>query len=130
MGWILFLISLLVEQWPADENDLGAMPTGSATYVLTEMNGTPAPAAATITFPRKGRIEGAGPCNGYWAEQSVPYPWIKIGAIASTRKTCPHQAFETAYFTALGTVSLAEVLGAVLILSSPDGAELVFKARN
>ncbi len=129
MTWILLLISLAAENWPRDETVSGYADR-DATYALIEVNGAPPPAPATIRFPEEGRVEGQGPCNGYAAYQTVPYPWIKIGAVASTRKACPDLAFETLFFKSLQAATLVEVSGDVLILSDPGGLLMTFQARD
>ena len=100
----------------------------TAVYSLTELDGAPYAATATISFPEPGRAAGEGPCNTWFATQSAPYPWIELGPIGATRRACPELEDETRFFEALSQVSLAEVLGPVLILTTEDGAELVFEA--
>jgi heat shock protein HslJ len=99
-------------------------------WVLTELNGIPFAATATLTFPDRGRIAGQAPCNGYTAEMSVPYPWFEINALVTTRKSCPDLAYEAMYLAQLSRMSLSEILGDVLLLSTPDGEEMVFKVRE
>ena len=96
-------------------------------WQLTELNGAPFEARATIAFPEEGRVEGRGPCNRFFGEQRVPYPWIEIGPLASTKLACPDLTLEQQYLEALQSMSLAEVNGAVLILSSDTG-EMIFEA--
>ncbi|MEM1388620.1 MAG: META domain-containing protein [Pseudomonadota bacterium] len=126
MQWILVLITFAMEHWPRDETISGYADRG-AVYRLIEIGGQPAPADATIRFTEKGRIDGTGPCNSYAAAQTAPYPWIEVGAMASTRKACPDLAFETEFFEALQAVTLAEVSGPIVILSDPPNLELVFE---
>jgi heat shock protein HslJ len=57
---------------------------------------------------------------------AAPYPWFEAGDIAVTRRACPDLAAETAFFDALADMTLAEVAGDALILSTPDGREMVF----
>ncbi|SHJ47554.1 Heat shock protein HslJ [Palleronia salina] len=99
-------------------------------YVLQSLNGAPFGADATLSFPGPDGVTGTGPCNAFSAAQTVPYPWIEIGAIRATKRACPDLALETAYFAALRAVTLAEVSGPTLILSNPGGTEMVFQARN
>lgn len=99
-----------------------------AVYSLIELDGVPFTSTATISFPEPGRAAGEGPCNTWFATQSAPYPWIELGPIGATRRACPELQAEAQYFEALSQVSLAEVLGPILILTTEDGAELVFEA--
>jgi heat shock protein HslJ len=99
-----------------------------AVYRLTEIDGAPFAGNATITFPEEGTVRGEAPCNSWFASQSAPYPWIEFGPIGATRRACPDLDAERAYFDALGTMTLAEVQGTVLILSNDAGREMVFRA--
>ena len=119
-------LALLVLGGCADETVSGYTDS-DAVWRLIEMDGAPVTAEATLRFPAEGQVSGTGPCNGFTARQEVPYPWIAIEAIASTRRACPDLAAESAYFSALGKVSQAEVLGDVLILRGADGEEMVFR---
>ncbi|MBT8425200.1 MAG: META domain-containing protein [Silicimonas sp.] len=101
-----------------------------ATYVLSELGGAAFPARATIAFPAKGKVTGSAPCNTFNATQSVPYPWVDIGPVAATRRACPDLDAERRFFEALETMVFAEVQGPVLILSSEDGVEMVFRAAD
>ncbi|CTQ50061.1 META domain-containing protein [Jannaschia donghaensis] len=97
---------------------------------LTEIDGAPYTADATITFPKEGSVRGTGPCNTFTATQSVPVPWIRIRDIASTSMTCPDGEAEAAYFAALQDMELIEVALDLLLLSTPDGRQMVFEAGD
>lgn len=101
-----------------------------ATYRLAEIGGTAFPASATIAFPAEGEVRGTAPCNAWSATQSAPYPWFTLGPIAATRRACPDLAAEMLFFDTLARMTLAEVQGQVLILSSEDGTEMVFRTDN
>jgi len=98
------------------------------TWGLQQIDGVAFDASATIRFPEKGRVEGRAPCNSYFANQTVPYPWIAIEAIGSTKMACPDLAAESAFFEALGRVTLAEILSDTLILSDESGFQMLFRA--
>lgn len=98
-------------------------------WQLAELDGTPFQARATITFPQEGTVAGQAPCNSYTATQSVPIPWIEIRDIAATRLACPDLDSETVFFAALEEMTLVEVTLDILLLSTPEGREMVFKAR-
>lgn len=99
-----------------------------AEYELVDVDGAAFGPRATITFPEAGRVVGQGPCNRYSAPQSEVYPWFNLGPIAATRMACPDLAAEAAFFDALAAMTLAEVAGNTLILTAPDGREMVFRA--
>lgn len=98
-------------------------------WQLVELNGTPFREQATLRFPSKGVVDGTGPCNSFFARQSVPLPWISIDGVASTKRACPVLSAEAAYFAALQDMTLAEVAGTTLLLSNDEtGADMVFRA--
>ncbi len=97
---------------------------------LVELDNNTYPHDVTLTFPERGVVAGRAPCNSYSAEMDIPYPWFGVGPIRSTRATCPEQSAENAYFAALATMTLSEVLGDTLILRTEDGREMVFKSTD
>lgn len=109
-----------------DETVSGYAGAGSV-WRLTEMAGAPAPADITLALPRAGRIEGQGPCNRYSGGQAVPYPWFEAVEVVATKRACPDLAAETAYLRLLSGMTLAEVLGDVLILTDDADRSLVFR---
>ena len=111
------------------DETISGYATPGVTWTLTELGGAPYPARATLTFPEEGQVAGEAPCNGYSATQTAPYPWFEAGPIAATKRACPDLPAEAAFFDALAHVTLAEVAGEVLILSTEDGFEMVFQAR-
>ncbi|MGC3938402.1 META domain-containing protein [Roseobacter sp. EG26] len=122
------LISLIALAGCRPDETVSAYGAAGKTWQLVELNGQTVDQIATLTFPEEGRIAGEGPCNSYSAAMTVPYPWFEAGPIASTRRACPDLDFEADYFTALSEMTLSEVLGDTLILSTPEGAQMVFKS--
>ena len=100
-----------------------------AVYRLVEIDGQAFTPRATIAFKTEGRAEGSAPCNTWSAEQSVPYPWFELGAIAATKRACPELDAEQQYFDALAQMTLAEVQGPILILTNDDAREMIFQAN-
>ena len=100
-----------------------------AVYVLTTVGDKVFAARATIAFAAEGEVTGTGPCNTFRAAQAVPYPWFELGPIASTRRACDDLALESAYFTALGQMRFAEVVGETLILTDEADQIMVFQAE-
>jgi heat shock protein HslJ len=98
------------------------------TWRLVAIDDVPFAASATLVFPEAGKIAGLGPCNSYFATMTVPYPWFEAGPISSTKRMCPDHAAETAFFAALSKMTLSEVLGDTLLLSTPEGRTMLFKA--
>ena len=124
MRLILLLPFLLATGCQSDETV--AAYGGGGLWLLTEIDGKVFPARATLGFPEPGRIAGTAPCNTYSGRMAAPYPWFEAGDIAVTRRACPDLAAETAFFDALADMTLAEVAGDTLILSTADGREMVF----
>ena len=120
----LLLLPLLAT-CPGDET-LTAYGASQKTWVLTEVNGSPAPATLQLTFPEPGMLVGTAPCNTFRAAVTAPYPWFAIGPILSTRRSCPQLANEAAFFKLLAAMELAETLGDTMLLSNSAGSVLVF----
>jgi heat shock protein HslJ len=120
--------TLLLALVACSDETISGYADPEAVYTLTEIDGAAYTARATITFPEEGTARGEAPCNSWFASQSAPYPWIELGPIGATRRACPDLDAELAYFEALGTMTLAEVQGPVLILSNDAGREIVFRA--
>lgn len=125
---LICLLALSLLGYCKDETVSGYAGTDT-TWTLVSVNETPFTARATLTFPEQGRIAGEAPCNRYFAEQTVPYPWFETGPIGSTKRACPDLNAEAAFFEALGQMTLAEVAGTTLILSNEQGAQMVFRAQ-
>lgn len=124
---VIFLMICLAAACTRDET-VAAYGGAGKTWRLTELDGAPFTATATLSFAETGALAGMAPCNAYRAEMTAPYPWFDAGPIASTRRLCPHSDAEAAYFSALSEMSLSEVLGNTLILSTPEGKTMVFTA--
>lgn len=99
---------------------------GGQPWRLTEIDGAAYGASATLSFDGAGRISGEAPCNRYSGRMAAPYPWFEATAVVATRRACPDIAAEAAFFAALEAMSLAEVSGGTLILSTPEGRQMVF----
>ncbi|TFL17471.1 META domain-containing protein [Jannaschia formosa] len=100
----------------------------STTWLLQEIDGTPFTARATLTFPEEGAVRGEGPCNLYTAQQTQPYPWLGMDRFVATRRACPDLPAESAFFSALLSMTLVEASDSVLILGNDAGGEMVFRA--
>ncbi len=113
----------------ADET-ISGFADPAAEYALTELLGNPFTANATVAFPSQGQVRGQGPCNNWGATQTAPYPWFALGPIRASQRACDALADERAFFDALSQMTLAEVVGDVLILSDPDLGEMLFQRRD
>lgn len=109
------------------DETVAAYGAADQVWHVTEIDGAPFVAQATLTFPEPGRIAGRSPCNAYSASMTAPYPWFEVETIATTRALCPDSAAEEAYFDALTDMSLSEALGTTLILSTPEGRQIILQ---
>ncbi len=105
---------------------LAAFVEPGATYQLREIDGKPFRARASLSFRPDGTVRGQAPCNSFAFSLNAPYPWFETGPIRSTRSICPQIREEQHFFKALGTMTLAEASGTVLILQDDTGREMVF----
>jgi heat shock protein HslJ len=126
MRFAILAFAMLVTACRADET-LRAYGAADRVWTLVELDGKPFTARATIEFPEAGRIAGQAPCNSYFAELTVPYPWFETGPIGSTKMACPDLNAEAQFFEALDAMTLSEVLNNTLILSTSEGREMIFK---
>ncbi len=127
MRCIMLMTCLSVLAGCADETVSGyAQP--DAVYRLTELDGAPFAASATLRFPSKGQVEGRGPCNSFSGAQSTVYPWFEVQRLVTTRRACPDLAEEQAMLAALQSMTFVEVSGPVMILSNSAGGEMVYRA--
>jgi heat shock protein HslJ len=118
-----------LSQCKADESVAG-YGAADRVWVLTEIDGAPFTARATLTFPERGQVAGQAPCNTYSGVMVTPYPWFDLGQVAATRMACPDLKAEARFFETLTEMTLSEVSGDVLILSTPDGRQMVFKSAE
>lgn len=125
-----YLIILLVLAGCRQDETLTAYAPQDTPFSLIQVNEKMTHLSATLTFGADGAFSGQAPCNRYFGQITVPYPWFGIGGIGATRKACPKLADEAEYFNHLGTMSLAEISGSILILSNDAGENLVFKTHE
>ena len=125
----LLLSAIALTACNEDETVAAYAPAGTV-WELRELDGLAFGARETITFPEEGRIEGQAPCNRYFATQTAPYPWFEVRGIGATKMACSDLAAEARFFAALERVTLAEVLGDVLILSDEGGFQMLFNALD
>ncbi|MGH1412104.1 MAG: META domain-containing protein [Pelagimonas sp.] len=128
LGMVLALATFVSACAEGDEG-VRAYGAGDLTWVLTSLDGNEVASRATIAFPELGRAVGQAPCNRWSAEQSAPYPWFKLGPIASTRMACPDMQAEQRFFDALADMTISEVSGSVLVLSNDSGREMTFRTE-
>ena len=126
MRFAALILLTLVSACQADET-VRAYGAADRIWTLADINEQPFDANATLTFPGNDTIAGKAPCNRYSASITVPYPWFEVGPIRATKVACPDLQKEAEYLKSLQQVTLSEVLGNVLILSTSEGQNMVFK---
>jgi heat shock protein HslJ len=100
------------------------------TWTLTELDGQPVrvDAGITATFGADETLSGSGGCNRYSGSYLVEGSDIAVGALATTRMACEADVMdvEDEFLDLLQASTTWSVNGPTLILSTPDGADLVF----
>lgn len=110
------------------DETLSAYGAAGLTWKLTSVNGEEFASSAIIEFPQEGKIQGNAPCNTFFGTQSAPYPWFQVEKLAVTKRACPDLKQEEKFLSTLQKMTLAEVSGKVLILSSDHAEEMIFHA--
>lgn len=127
-GGLILLSTLVLLSACRKDETLTAYGAADEIWRLVEMDGLSTPYTATLRFPEPGVIAGEAPCNSFTGAMTVPYPWFEATRIVATRRACPDLSSEAAYLAALSDMTLSEVLGDTLILSTPEGRKMLFKA--
>lgn len=97
-------------------------------WTLSEMDGQPFAAAATLDLSVPGKVSGQGPCNRYFADLKAELPEFVIGPVGSTKMACPDMAEENRYFLALKSMRRSEKTAeGLLVLTGEAGAKMVFR---
>lgn len=100
------------------------------TWRLVSLNGEGFAARATLSYLPDGTLQGEGPCNGYGGQLAALPPEWSLGPIRATRMACDALDAETAFFTALSTMTNAAETADILTLTAPDGTTMVFARRG
>lgn len=108
------------------DETVAAYGASGGTWQLQSIGGAPPPGPLTLSFGESGSVTGRAPCNSLSARQTAPYPWFELTALRVTRRACPQLAAEQSLLRSLEAMTLSEVSGDVLILSTPGGPEMLF----
>ncbi|MCV3271574.1 META domain-containing protein [Roseobacter sinensis] len=129
--WILAVLIACVGLSACRRDEtLTAYGAANKTWRLVELDGAATSYSANLRFPEPGRMSGQAPCNSFSGRMSAPYPWFEARELVTARLACPHLQEESAYLTALAAMTLSEVLGDTLILSTPEGRQMIFTAAE
>ncbi|WP_299424978.1 META domain-containing protein [uncultured Shimia sp.] len=96
-------------------------------WKLVEIDGTAVTYDAELAFASDGGVHGEGPCNGFSGKQSKPYPWVDIQIDFVEELYCSGIDNEEAYLAALMEMTLIEVSGPNMVMSTDTGRQMVFK---
>lgn len=124
----IVLVSAMILANCAGDETVVAYGAADKVWRLVEIDDNAIDYTATLTFPEPGRLTGRAACNSFSTSMTTPYPWFETGPIATTRAICPEIKQEQTFLEALSEMTLSEVLGDTLILSTPEGRSMVFKA--
>lgn len=129
MRLLLLIPALAILGYCKDETVTGH---GGAEVIwhLATIDDVPFKADVRLWFPEEGAIAGEAPCNRFTARQAAPYPWFHAEAITIGDTACPQQEAEAQFLGALADMTLVEVTGPVMILSTETGREMVFHATE
>ncbi|ATF16900.1 META domain-containing protein [Phaeobacter gallaeciensis] len=112
------------------DETLRAYGGNSDTWQLREVDGEAVSEVTTLSFPRPGVLTGELPCNRVTGQLTAPYPWFEVEHLATTRMVCAALQEETDVLAALQAMEIVEIKGAVMILSSEAGREMIFTAAD
>lgn len=93
-----------------------------STWMLERLGDAAPPVPVSLSFV-DGRLSGEGPCNRYFGGYTQTGAALEIGAVAATRRACPHLDVESRFFAALTDAAAAEVAGDALVVRDAAGAE-------
>jgi heat shock protein HslJ len=113
----------------AGDETVRAYGAADRDWHLQSIDGVAFSAKAVLRFPQEGQLSGEAPCNTFSARQDAPYPWFEARQIVTTKRACSDLDLESRFLAALREMTLSEVSGDILVLSTPAGREMVFAAR-
>lgn len=111
---------------PEPTSDIAAFPAADTSWTLSEIDGAPVTATATLAFPEPGQIAGKAPCNTFRGSLDGTPQAFTIGPLATTQMACPDLDAETAFTNSLGSMTQADITPDRVTLSNADGGQMVF----
>ena len=123
------IAALFVLSACAGDETLTKYAPGAGAWRLSGASGAPADGGMTLRFPTPGRVAGRTPCSRFTARISAPYPWFELDDIEATPLPCAGGHGTAPLLEALRAMSIAEISDDTLILSTPEGARMVFTAQ-
>jgi heat shock protein HslJ len=108
----------------------GGAELEGTSWALVTINGQPPIAGRTPTLRfEDGSLGGNSSCNSFGGDYSVRGSQISFGEMFWTLMACPEGGVmeqEQAYMQALGKIEQFELQEGMLVLSGPDGTELIY----
>lgn len=105
-------------------------PGADDLWQLVSLDGAPFAARATLGFSDVASVRGQAACNSYAAPLTATWPAFGLGPVRATRMACPEAAAEDAFLSALAAMTAARLQDGQLILTAPDGHQMVFDAAQ
>ena len=104
-------------------------PSADVIWVPVTLDGREFTAPATLTVRPDGTVDGLAPCNRFSGPWQMDETGIVIGPLVSTKMACPLLEEETAYLTALQSVTQADPVGDELTLDGGNHT-IVFRTTD
>ena len=120
------LVGILLSACGGDGEERTSLDGSS--WTLVEGAGVSVPDGVTMTIEFEGgRASGTGGCNRFTGSYDEDGESISLGQVASTRMACSEEVMssETAYLSALESVSSWSASEGALVLSDSSGEELL-----
>jgi heat shock protein HslJ len=98
-------------------------------WALSDLDGNPPVAEATLQFDAEGRLAGTTGCNQYSGGYSAEGDTLAVGELISTKMACTAAGVmeqETRFLGALGQAASYSIAGDTLTIEGASGARLVF----
>lgn len=116
----------------AGERSVAMLRPGES-YVVTRIDGAPAPAGVTLEVGEGGRVTGRAPCNRYSGQLTENGGAMAVSGMVMTRMACAEQdrnMAEVRFGNAMGSITAARRTGDGIALTDPEGRERIALARS
>jgi hypothetical protein len=112
------------------DETLAAYAEQDRDYQITEVLGQPAAFTAALRFPGRMRFQIETPCAVLDGRITAPLPWFEAQKITFAPRPCDDSPWQTDLMKILKTVTLAEIAGDTILLSSDARVALVFRTQD
>lgn len=126
---ILLALAMASTSCTAEDTTDGP-PGAEVLWQLVSLGGAPFDARATLGFSDVASVRGQAACNSYAAPLTATWPAFGLGPVRATRMACPEADAEDAFLSALAAMTAARLQDGRLILTAPDGLQMIFDAAR